>query len=144
MLEFGNINGVWEDNSLDNSQIQRGIQKLEMGVPVQVSEFDNHPAWLIKLNRVRKSDKWDSYNPQVQNLFLQTMEQSIGTIVSQNMPPTPGVMPGSPAGRPPPPPPAPPPSLNVIHHQGAPMMAAAAAGPSPPNQAPPPMAQGGP
>ena len=144
MLEFGNINGVWEDNSLDNSQIQRGIQKLEMGVPVQVSEFDNHPAWLIKLNRVRKSDKWDSYNPQVQNLFLQTMEQSIGTIVSQNMPPTPGVMPGSPAGRPPPPPPAPPPSLNVIHHQGAPMMAAAAAGPSPPNQAPPPMAPGGP
>ena len=146
MLEFGNINGVWEDNSLDNSQIQRGIKKLEMGMPVEVSEFDNHPAWLIKLNRVRKSDKWDSYNAQVKNLFLQTMEQSIGTIVSQNMPPTPGVMPGSPAGHAPPPKPPAPPTLNVIHHAGSPApnpavaQAVAGAAASPP----PMMAPGGP
>lgn len=87
MLEFGDITGVWEDMSLDNSQIQRGIQKLEAGIPVQVSEFDNHPAWLIKLNRIRKSDKWDSYPPMTQQLFLQTMEASIGNIMNQGAPP---------------------------------------------------------
>ena len=85
MLEFGEISGVWEDTSLDNSQIKRGIEKLEAGIPVEMSEFDNHPAWLIKLNRVRKSDKWDSYPPMTQQLFLQTMEQSIGTLVGQGL-----------------------------------------------------------
>ena len=85
MLEFGEISGVWEDTSLDNSQIKRGIEKLEAGIPVEMSEFDNHPAWLIKLNRVRKSDKWDSYPPMTQKLFLQTMEQSIGTLVGQGL-----------------------------------------------------------
>ena len=145
MLEFGDINGVWEDNSLDNSQIQRGIQKLEAGMPVQVSEFDNHPAWLIKLNRVRKSDKWDSYDPQIQALFLQTMEQSIQTIVSQNMPPTPGIMPGSPVGHPAPSKPPGPPTLNVIHHAGRPAMSPAVAGAaaSPPPMQPPVNGPGG-
>lgn len=85
MLEFGDISGVWEDTSLDNSQIKRGIEKLESGMPVQVSEFDNHPAWLIKLNRIRKSDKWDSYSPMIQGLFLQTMEASISTLVNQGL-----------------------------------------------------------
>lgn len=94
MLEFGDVSGVWEDISLDNSQIKRGIEKLESGMPIDVSEFDNHTSWLIKLNRIRKSDKWDSYPPQIQALFLQTMEASIGVLVNQSgsgmgMPPAP-------------------------------------------------------
>ena len=93
MLEFGDITGVWEDQSLDNSQIKRGIEKLEAGIPIQISEFDNHTAWLMQLNRIRKSDKWDSYNPQIQNLFLQVMEQSIQNVMTQNGL-TPTVMPG--------------------------------------------------
>jgi len=91
MIEFGDSSGIWEDVSLDNAQIKRGIDKLEAGVPVIPQEFDNHTAWLLKLNRVRKSDKWDSYPPQVQAMFLATMEQSLGTIVGQNTPP---LMPG--------------------------------------------------
>ena len=91
MIEFGDSSGIWEDVSLDNAQIKRGIDKLESGVPVIPQEFDNHTAWLLKLNRVRKSDKWDSYPPQVQAMFLATMEQSLGTIVGQNTPP---LMPG--------------------------------------------------
>ena len=91
MIEFGDSSGIWEDVSLDNAQIKRGIDQLEAGIPVQVQEFDNHTAWLLKLNRVRKSDKWDSYPPNVQMLFLNTMEQSLGTIVNQNSPP---VIPG--------------------------------------------------
>lgn len=91
MIEFGDTGGIWEDSALDNAQIKRGIESLESGIPVQVHEFDNHTAWLMKLNRVRKSDKWGSYPPEIQSLFEATMEQSLGTIVMQNSPP---VIPG--------------------------------------------------
>jgi hypothetical protein len=120
MIEFGDTSGIWEDISLDNSQIRRGIDKLEAGIPVMVQEFDNHTAWLLKLNRVRKSDKWDSYPPNVQALFLTTMEQSLGTIVAQNMPP---MIPGLGIG---------PPSPSVGPQNGPAM-------PPPPMQGPGPM-----
>lgn len=116
MIEFGDSSGLWEDVSLDNAQIKRAIDQLEAGIPVQVQEFDNHTAWLMKLNRVRKSDKWDSYPPNVQALFIMTMNQSLGTMVSQIVPPTipglgigpvvppgPPTMQAGPPGAPPPP-----------------------------------------
>lgn len=102
MLEFGDSTGIWEDVSLDNAQIQRGIEKIEAGQIVIVEEFDNHTAWLLKLNRIRKSDKWDSYTPQIQALFMATMEQSIGTLVDKSMPPMPPMDPNAPMGQNPP------------------------------------------
>lgn len=105
MIEFGNSADIWEDVSLDNAQIKRGIDKIEAGTPIQVEEFDNHTAWLLKLNRVRKSDKWDSYSPQVKALFMVAMEQALGTIVVQSMPPIMpaiGIGPASPSVSPPP------------------------------------------
>lgn len=95
MIEFGDSSGIWEDVALDNNQIKRGIDKIEAGTPVEVEEFDNHTAWLMKLNRVRKSDKWDSYTPEIRALFMIAMESALGAIVNQNMPPQiPPMIPG--------------------------------------------------
>lgn len=112
MIEFGDTSGIWEDVSLDNAQIKRALESIESGVPVQVSEFDNHTAWLLKLNRVRKSDKWDSYTPEIRSLFMATMEQSLGTIVTQITPPSLGMGPPSPSVGPQGGPQLPPPPMN--------------------------------
>jgi hypothetical protein len=93
MLEFGDITGVWEDQALDKNQIKRAIDLLESGQPVNVNEFDNHVIWLMELNKYRKGDKWDSLDPNIQMLFMQTMEECIGNIVDKAMPPQPAVPP---------------------------------------------------
>lgn len=81
MIEFGEIGGLWEDFGLDMSQIKRGIDKLEHGEQVLVNEFDNHAMWLVELNRIRKSDKFDAFSPEVQHVFIMQMELRIAAIM---------------------------------------------------------------
>lgn len=88
LLEFGDIQGIWEDMSIDKNQVKRVIKSIESGMPVDVSEFDNHTVWLMELNKYRKSDKWESLRPEIQQLFLQTMEACIQSIVNLNAPPS--------------------------------------------------------
>jgi hypothetical protein len=92
LLEFGEIQGIWEDQSLDKNQVKRVIEALEAGQPVNVSEFDNHTIWLMELNKYRKGDKFDSLDPMIQALFLETMEMCIAQIVQLNAPPAPAPM----------------------------------------------------
>lgn len=77
LIEFGDIQGMWEDFSLDMNQIKRGIEQLEQGQMVEVSELDNHAMWVQELNRYRKSDKWDETDPAIQQLFLDTLEEHV-------------------------------------------------------------------
>jgi hypothetical protein len=100
MLEFGDVQGVWEDLALDKNQVRRVIETLESGQPVNVSEFDNHAVWLVELNKYRKGDKWDSLDPLIQALFMQTMEECIGFIVKLNSPPMPPPAPMPPEAMP--------------------------------------------
>lgn len=100
LLEFGDIQGIWEDQSLDKNQVKRVIEALEKGIEVNVSEFDNHTVWLLELNKYRKSDKWDSLDPQIQALFLMTMEQCLQQVISLQSPPEPP-MPAQDPGQPP-------------------------------------------
>lgn len=102
MIEFGDVQGLWEDFGLDMSQINRGIKKLEQGVPVQVNEKDNNALWILELNRYRKAEKFEQLPPQVQNLFEQTIQLCTDNIVRMNTPPPAPQMPGMP-GEPMPP-----------------------------------------
>lgn len=77
LMEFGDVQGIWEDYSLDTNQIKRGVEIMEHGEPVQVSEFDNHTLWLEELNRYRKNDKFDALAPEIQAVFMQNMEEHI-------------------------------------------------------------------
>lgn len=81
LMEFGDVEGIWEDYSLDMNQIKRGTEVMEHGEQIPVSEFDNHTLWLEELNRYRKNDKFDALNPVVQNIFEQNMEEHIQWLV---------------------------------------------------------------
>lgn len=74
LIEFGDTTGLWEDYGLDESQIKKGIDQLEQGIPVQVDELDNHIMWILKLNRYRKGDKFGALSPDKQQLIRETME----------------------------------------------------------------------
>lgn len=91
-LEFGDTQGIWEDVALDEAQIKRGIDKIQQGIDIPVSEFDNHAMWLLHLNRLRKGDKWDGLQPQVQMLILNHLEAHIEKLVDLSgagVPPSP-------------------------------------------------------
>lgn len=77
LVEFGDSGDIWQDYGLDMAQIKRGIDKMEQGESVEVSEFDNHPLWMQELNRYRKGDKFIALPPNIQAIFMQNMEQHI-------------------------------------------------------------------
>lgn len=74
-LEYGDIAGVWEDQMIDDAQIQRTIEQMEQGLPPEFSEDDNHLAHFEAKNRLRKSEKFLTYPPEVQQLFLNDIAQ---------------------------------------------------------------------
>lgn len=117
MLEYGDIAEAWKTLSLDESQIDRGIKKLETGMPVQLKEFDNLSMWSTKLNDYRKEEKFDELPPEIQNLIEETLEAAIQGMVQL-------------AGGPPPPSPVSPDEAQAEAAVGA------GAAP-PPGQAPP-------
>ncbi len=87
LLEFGDVTGVWEDQALDKNQVKRVMDALEKGLPVNISEFDNHVIWLLELNKYRKSDKWDTLPPPIQAHFINTMEGCLQALIKMNAPP---------------------------------------------------------
>lgn len=100
-MEFGDVAEIWVDYGLDMSQIKRGMEHIEGGIPVPVSEFDNHVLWLQELNRVRKGDKFIQMQPEIQNLIMQAMEDHINWVIKlsgQAEPPIPAQAPPSAAG----------------------------------------------
>lgn len=91
-LEFGDVAEVWQDHGIDMNQIKRGIELLKAGQQVAISEFDNHSLWLIELNRLRKSDKFEEFPPEVQMNIMQQMEDRLQMVVhlsNADMPPVP-------------------------------------------------------
>lgn len=77
LIEFGDVDGIWQDYGLDMAQIKRGIQQMEQGITPEVSELDNHALWVQELNRYRKQEKFQSLPPQIQGLFLGVIEAHI-------------------------------------------------------------------
>jgi len=77
MLEFGDVSGIWEDQSLDDLQVRRQIEMIEAEEVPEVYELDNHPYCLIKLNRYRKSDKFQRLSPVSQKILYDTINAHI-------------------------------------------------------------------
>lgn len=124
MIEFGDVAEMWQDLAIDQSQIKRGIEMIEAGMPPRVDEMDNHPLWIQELNRYRKTDKWEALDPEKQAILKATIEAHLQAVVklSNAVPPLPpddsmpieeGAFPPAAEGNPLPPPPGaePPPEL---------------------------------
>jgi hypothetical protein len=60
MLEYGDVGEMWQDFSIDMSQINRDLDLIKRGGQPLVNEMDNHPLHIAEKNRYRKSDKFDS------------------------------------------------------------------------------------
>jgi hypothetical protein len=90
-LEFGDIAGVWEDQQIDDSQIKRTIEMIEQGVAPEVHEDDNHVAHFEAKNRLRKSEKFLTYPPYVQELLLQDIANHKSYFAPPPMPPGPAM-----------------------------------------------------
>lgn len=80
-LEFGDVNAIWLDQSLDEAQIRRGIDQIEKGIIPEVSEFDNHKLWILRLNRFRKGEKYEALNPEVQKLAITVMNAHLQSML---------------------------------------------------------------
>lgn len=121
-MEFGDTQEVWQDYALDMAQISRGLKLMEQGQPIQISELDNHPLWIQEINRARKSEKFETYPPEVQSLYLSTLEQHVQSMVQltqPQMPPGPMGMPPQGGGGPSQPQPEDPNSPPSLHQVGS-------------------------
>jgi hypothetical protein len=97
-LEFGDVTDAWQDYHLDMSQIKRGLEQLEQGIPVEVDKLDNHMLWMQELNRYRKGDKFSTLSPDAQQLIKATIDAHADAVIAltqppQGMPPPPGANP---------------------------------------------------
>jgi hypothetical protein len=76
-LEFGDVNGMWLDQSLDEAQIKRGIELIEKGQIPPCNELDNHKLWISRLNRYRKGEKYEALTPDIQKLIEVVIEAHV-------------------------------------------------------------------
>jgi hypothetical protein len=73
-LEFGDVQEVWEDQTVDMQQIKRSIEEIEQGIIPMVHEDDNHQMHFEHKNRLRKTQKFMQYPPDIQQIFLNDLE----------------------------------------------------------------------
>ncbi len=76
-MEFGDIQGVWKNQSLVAKQIASDLLMIENGEAPQVSEFDDHTMHVQKKNEYRLGDKFKKLAPQLQLLLVANMEEHI-------------------------------------------------------------------
>lgn len=76
-LEFAYLGELWQDHALTEAQIRRHIEMIEAGEEPDVHELDNHPMAIVRLNRIRISDRFSAYSPEVQDLFEKQIELHI-------------------------------------------------------------------
>lgn len=85
-LEFGDVNELWRDFSLDMQCIQEAIKMIEEGVQPPISEFDNHTLYIQELNRFRKTDKFRGMDAKKQLLLLDLMNAHVNSMVKLQNP----------------------------------------------------------
>jgi hypothetical protein len=72
-LEFGDIADVWADVAIDAAQVDRSIKMIEEGVKPLVDPDDNHQMHYERKNRLRKSEKFKTYAPEIQALLRENI-----------------------------------------------------------------------
>ena len=85
-LEFAFLGELWQDQALSEAQIKRHIEMIEQGDEPDVHELDNHDMAIVRLNRIRISDKFNAYPPEVQDIFENQIEMHIQALVRLSNP----------------------------------------------------------
>lgn len=102
MLEFGNVEQLWEQVDLDRAKQRREMKQLLAGQPVMINTFDDHTVHLDEVNRYRKSIEYDTMDPMIKQLLDQhamAHEQAVAVMAQAAGLAGGGVpLPGSPVG----------------------------------------------
>lgn len=85
-LEFAFLGELWEDDALSEAQCKREIETIESGQPFPIHELDQHDRAIVSLNRIRISDKFPLYPPDIQQLFQDQIEQHIQALMRRANP----------------------------------------------------------
>jgi hypothetical protein len=89
MLEFGDEFEPWKEHSLTMASIEKGIDKIEKErMKPAVSEFDNHPMWIKKLNEYRLSDRYERLEEDQKAMIMETMEGHVAELQKMVAPDT--------------------------------------------------------
>lgn len=76
-LEFGDVDGAWEDQALDMAQIKFNIEQIERGEQPEAHELDNHPLHIQEKNRYRKTEKFRNMDVNRKALLINDIEQHL-------------------------------------------------------------------
>ena len=74
-LEYGDMDGAWEDLRVNMQQVNRTIKQMEEGQAPVVNLDDDHSIHYALKNRLRKTPKFESYDPMIQQIFLDNISQ---------------------------------------------------------------------
>ncbi len=85
-LEFAFLGELWQDQALSEAQVKRHVEMIEQGEEPNVHELDNHDMAIVRLNRIRISDKFGAYSPEVQEIFEHQIEMHIQALMRLNNP----------------------------------------------------------
>ena len=108
-MEFGGIEEMYEDLTIDSDHAKRCIDRLKAGEPIQVQEWFNVNVHLYEVDRFRKTTEYDDLPDDIKflvdNYAMQclAMLQSVSTPTSTPTPAPPGAsstIPGAPSASP--------------------------------------------
>jgi len=68
-MEFGSVDDIYEEAALDSNQAKRENERLKEGVYNEPEYWHNHEAHLYEHNRLRKTADYESYPPEIKQLF---------------------------------------------------------------------------
>jgi len=76
LLEFGNVEGLYEDLNLDIAQAQRENERLKNGDPnVVVEDFHNHEVHIYEHDKFRKTAEYEALPDEIKELFRRHVEE---------------------------------------------------------------------
>lgn len=85
-LEFGDVNAVWQDQSIDMAQIKKTMELIEMGAVPEVNELDNHALHIQEKNRFRKTDAFDQWDAEKQGILIADIEEHVQMLMKLTAP----------------------------------------------------------
>lgn len=85
-LEFGDVSGIWQDQSVDMAQIKKTMELIEMNVIPEVNELDNHALHIQEKNRFRKTDAFDQWDANKQSILLADIEAHVKWLMKLTAP----------------------------------------------------------
>lgn len=94
-MEFGSIEEMYEDATIDSDHAKRCINMLKDGIPVRVEEWFNPIVHLYELNRFRKTAEYDDLDSSIRFLFENYALQCTSLMQPSAAPAVPGGVTGT-------------------------------------------------